>query len=85
MKDIIIPAKKVRYELWTLLICFVLANAINLYAIITFKTKLIELLSMLGYVITATLVLYAAWSLFRILLYLIKKYLPSIKHIIKSS
>ena len=43
MKDTIITAKRKKTELIMLLFCFLLANAGNLYAIITYHTSFIEL------------------------------------------
>lgn len=50
MEDTIITAKRKKTELIMLLFCFLLANAGNLYAIITYHTSFIELLTSLGYV-----------------------------------
>jgi uncharacterized membrane protein len=72
MNDIIIPHKRVKREIWTLVSCFVIANLINLYAIITFKTKFTELFTMIGYVVVTSLALYFVWSLLRSAFYLIK-------------
>jgi 1,4-dihydroxy-2-naphthoate octaprenyltransferase len=72
MKDTIITAKRKKTEIITLLVCFILANLLNLYAIIHYKTAFIELLTCLGYIAIATIVLYAFWSLLRIIFYAIR-------------
>jgi hypothetical protein len=77
MKDIVISSKRIRIELITLAICFVVANLLNLYAIIAYKTSFVELLTQLGYVFIFSLVLYIAWSLLRIIFYAIKKLINS--------
>ena len=73
MKDIIIPGKTIQRELWTLASCFIIANLINLYAILTYNTNFSELLTMIGYVTVTTLVLYGTWSFLRFVFVLIKK------------
>ncbi len=78
MNDIIIPRRRVKREIWTLVSCFVIANLINLYAIITFKTKFTELYSMVGYVVVTALALYFVWSILRLVFYLIKTLLTNI-------
>lgn len=67
MKDTIITGRRKRIELWTLLTCFALAQGVNLYAILTCQTSWSELLTSLGYVTLFALVLYALWSLLRLL------------------
>lgn len=80
MKDIIITSKRKKTEVITLAICFVIANAINLYAIATYKeTSYWELLSSLGYVLIVSGVLYLLWSIVRILFYGIKRVLKTSK------
>ena len=72
MKDTIITAKRKKTELIMLLFCFLLANAGNLYAIITYQTSFIELLTSLGYVCVATIVLYAIWAFIRLCFWSVK-------------
>ena len=69
MKDTIITARRKKIELWTLLVCFILGNLANLYAIITYKTPVSELLTSFFYVLLFSGVLYAFWSLLRLLFY----------------
>lgn len=77
MKDIVISSKRIRIELITLTICFVVANLLNLYAIIAYQTSFVELLTQLGYVFIFSVVLYIAWSFLRAIFYLIKKLVKS--------
>jgi hypothetical protein len=77
MKDIVISSKRIRIELITLAICFVVANLLNLYAIIAYQTSFVELLTQLGYVFIFSVVLYIAWSFLRAIFYLIKKLVKS--------
>lgn len=71
MKDTLITAKRKKTELITLLICFIIANLANLYSIITYSTKYVELFTSLGYVAVGTVVIYLLWSLIRLIAYAI--------------
>lgn len=74
MKDTVISAKRKKTEIVTWLICFIIANLVNLYAIITYNnTSFSELFTSLGYVLVVSFVLYFLWSLLRILFYGLKK------------
>lgn len=70
MKDTLISGKRKKTELITLLICFLIANLANLYAIIAYDgTSFAELFTSLGYVLAASLVIYILWTIIRILFY----------------
>ncbi len=75
MKDSVITAKRKKTEIITLLICIVVANLVNLYAIIAYDTDFKELFTLQGYVLLFSVALYVAWSLLRIIFYLIKNYI----------
>lgn len=72
MKDTIITAKRKKIEVITFLVCFILANLANLYAVIVYKTPAIELLTSLGYVLALALFFYIIWSFLRLLFYAVK-------------
>lgn len=72
MKDTIVTARRKKTELVTLLICFVIANLANLYAIITYRSSFMELITSFFYVLIFAFVLYAFWSILRIVFYGIK-------------
>jgi hypothetical protein len=80
MKQIIIAPKRIKKELYSLLVCFIVANLLNIYAIITYQTAIAELLSMLGYVTVFAVVLYLLWTIIRIIFYLIRTILKSKKN-----
>jgi cytochrome b len=73
MKDTIITVKRKKIEIVTLIICFIVANLANLYAIIHHKTSLGELFTSLGYVVVATFVLYVVWTAIRLIFYAIRR------------
>ena len=64
MKNTVITARRKKIELLTLLVCF-----INLYAIISYKTPFSEMLTSIFYVLAFSCVLYAFWTLLRLLFY----------------
>lgn len=43
MKDTVLTARRKKIEIITLLVCFVLANLVNLYAIIAYNLSLIHI------------------------------------------
>lgn len=61
------PEEKI--ELLTMLACFVVANLANLYAIISYDTPFSEMLTSIFYVLAFSCVLYAFWTLLRVLFY----------------
>lgn len=73
MKDLTITAKRQRRELMYLLAAFILANAFNVAAIITYASPATELVTSLFYVLTLTAVLYAAWIVLRLMTWGIMK------------
>ena len=73
MKDTLITAKQKKTELITLLACFILANLLNVYAIIAYDTYFKELFTQLGYVFIFSIGLYLLWTFLRIIYFLIKK------------
>ncbi len=70
MKDTLITARRKKHELITWAVCFLAANLVNLYAILTYPgTSWVELITSLGYVTAASVALYAAWTALRLLFY----------------
>jgi membrane protein YdbS with pleckstrin-like domain len=74
MKDIIIPAKRVKKELISLAICFLIAFAANVGAVIAYKSPAVEIISSLIYVLIGAVVLYLLWIFVRILFLLPVKF-----------
>jgi hypothetical protein len=69
MKDIIITGKRIKIELFTLLACFIIAEALNVYSIIKYGTKFSEIVTTLGYIAIFTVALYVAWTIIRLCFY----------------
>ena len=72
MKEIIISKARIRTELITALVCFLIACLVNLGAIIYFKSPAVELITSIGYVVVFAFVLYIIWTLIRLIGYGIK-------------
>lgn len=72
MKDTVLTARRKKIELITLLVCFILANLANLYAIIAYRTRWEEMITSIFYVCIFTVALYAVWAILRILFYTVK-------------
>ena len=60
MKDIVIPGKTVKFALWALLACFIIACLINVGAIIAYDRPWSELFTQIGFVIFVALILWVA-------------------------
>ena len=58
MKDFIIPARRIRTELNKLLIFFIVANILNVYSIIKYDTKWVELFTQFHWVLILTAFMY---------------------------
>lgn len=69
MPTIHIPSRRIRTECISLLVCFLIANALNVYAIIHYDASAWELITSILYVLEATAVLYGLWILLRLLAY----------------
>lgn len=69
MKETVITVRRKKIEIWTLVVCFVVANLVNVYAIQKFDTPWNELFWSLGYVVTTTVVIYCIWSVIRLVVY----------------
>jgi len=73
MKDTVITAKRKKTEFIAFIVCFIIANLLNIYAIVRYDTSAWEILTSLGFVLVASLVLYVLWILARLVFFGIKK------------
>lgn len=71
MKDlnIHIPARRLRIEIWSLVVCFLIITALNIGAIITYHAPWTEIFTSIFYVITATILLYILWAIVRLVVF----------------
>ena len=63
MKDTVLTARRKKIEIITLLVCFVLANLVNLYAIIAYNRSMMEMITSIFYIIIFAFVLYGVKAL----------------------
>lgn len=73
MKDTIITVERKKTEIRTFGICFLLANLVNIYAIVAYATSIKEIVTQIGYVFLLAVVLYLLRSILLIVYILIKK------------
>ena len=73
MPNIYISHHRIRVELVSLAVCFLIATGLNIYAIIHYKSPFSELWTSILYVLMATAFFYAVWTLLRMLVYGIKR------------
>lgn len=79
MKDLIITRKRQITELLTILACVVISIALNVYAIIEYDGQWSQLMTSFFYVLTFAAVLYAIWTIIRLIFYGIKALVTSKK------
>ncbi len=72
-QDTIITSVQKRKEAIILLLCFILANLLNLTGILIYKTSLTELYSQWAIVLAISLIFYGLTVLFRFTFILMKK------------
>lgn len=73
MKDTILTARRKKTEIYSWLVCFVIANIIHVYAIVEYKASFTELFTSIFYVLAFSVVLYFVWCILRIGFYLITR------------
>lgn len=72
MKDLTITAKQIRRELVLLLICFVIAEGVNIFSMIKYGTPWTEFFTQIGFVLIITAALYIILIAVRVLIWLVK-------------
>ncbi len=73
MPNIYISHRRIRVELVSLAVCFLIATGLNIYAIIHYKSPFSELWTSILYVLMATAFFYAVWTLLRLIVYGVKR------------
>lgn len=58
MQDLIITKERIKIEINKILICFLIANILNIYSIVIYETEWWEFFTQLHWVIILTLVMY---------------------------
>lgn len=65
MNDIIISAKRLKTEGYTLFVCFLISFLSNIGAILYYQSPFSEIITSMGYIILFALFIYAVWSSIR--------------------
>jgi uncharacterized membrane protein YbhN (UPF0104 family) len=78
MKDIIIPARRIKTEFLILLICIAVANLVNVYAIWHYETSWLELITWQRFVLFIGFIFYILTVVARLIALLVGKL--SLKH-----
>ncbi len=71
MKDIKITARRQKIELVSIVVCICLAILTNVHAIMKYNGQWSELYTSIGFTLVFAAVLYAAWVILRLLLWLV--------------
>ncbi len=72
MKDIKITVRRQKTELKTLIVCFLVAFCLNVYAIVAYDGKWKELFFSLGFVVVTAVTIYVLWTAVRLCAYTIR-------------
>ncbi|MDZ7264201.1 MAG: hypothetical protein ONB16_06420 [candidate division KSB1 bacterium] len=72
MKDIVITRNRIKKEVFSLAVMFLIALCLNIFAIIAYDTNWSELITELPFVVVIALVLYLCYTMVRIIIVLIK-------------
>lgn len=69
MKDFVVTARRQKTEICSLVVCFIIAFLLNVYAIIAYDGKWSELYSTIFYLLIFTVALYVAWTVIRLVIF----------------
>ena len=73
MKDIVIPYSAIKTEFKWLLSFWIFSNLLNVFAILFYQSKWIELITYQPMVLFISVILYLVAALLRLIIYAIKK------------
>jgi len=73
MKDIIIPGKRIKKELLILLYCYIVANLVNAFSIVYYKTEWVEMITWQRFVLLIAFLFYLVTVIFRLIFSLFRK------------
>ena len=58
MKDLVISGKRIKTEIWVFVACVVAMELLNIYSIIRYRGEWTEVIMSIGYVVTASVIIY---------------------------
>lgn len=73
MKNIVITSRRQKIEICFLILSFIVANILNLWAILSYGSPIKEMITSIFYVLVFTIVLYAFSVVLRLLFYVIRR------------
>ena len=69
MKDFTVTKKRQKQEIISLLVSFVIGFGLNVYAVVSYHAPAKEIFTSIGFVVITTAVIYALWTLLRLIAY----------------
>jgi len=81
MKDIIIKGNRIVKELKYLLICYIIANLVNIFAIVKYNTDWMELLTWQRFIIFIAVIFYAFTVIIRLITLALRQLLKKPKRV----
>ena len=81
MKDIIIKGNRIVKELKYLLICYIIANLVNIFAIVKYNTDWMELLTWQRFIIFIAVIFYAFTVIIRLIAVALRQLLKKPKRV----
>lgn len=67
MKDLVISGKRIKTELWVFVACLVAMELLNIYSIIRYRGEWTEVIMSIGYVVTASVIVYLLLGVIRLI------------------
>lgn len=68
MKDLVISGKRIKTEIWVFVACVVAMELLNIYSIIRYRGEWTEVIMSIGYVVTASVIVYLLIGVLRLIL-----------------
>ena len=67
MKDLVISGKRIKTEIWVFVACVVAMELLNIYSIIRYRGEWTEVIMSIGYVVTASVIIYLLIGVLRLI------------------
>ena len=67
MKDLVISGKRIKTEIWVFVACVVAMELLNIYSIIRYRGEWSEVIMSIGYVVTASVIVYLLIGVLRLI------------------
>ncbi len=67
MKDLVISGKRIKTEIWVFVACVVAMELLNIYSIIRYRGEWTEVIMSIGYVVTASVIVYLLIGVLRLI------------------